>query len=82
VQEQLADIWIHENADLAGMRKAEVEAVKAFASRQSDDARPAFGRVLVRQKRHSIEAGTTNSSEYLQSQTGNRRFWLSIGAQI
>jgi hypothetical protein len=29
VQEQLAEIWIHENADLAGMKKAEVETVKA-----------------------------------------------------
>lgn len=75
VQEQLAAIWIHENADLAGMRKAEVEMVKAFASRQSDDARPAYGHFLKRQPRHSIEVGTTNSDEYLQSQTGNRRFW-------
>ena len=75
VQEQLADVWVHENADLAGMRKAEVEMVKAFASRQSDDARPAYGHFLKKQKRHSIEVGTTNSDEYLQSQTGNRRFW-------
>ena len=29
----------------------------------------------MKQPRHSIEVGTTNSSEYLQSQTGNRRFW-------
>ena len=75
VQEQLSEVWIHENADLAGMRKAEVESVKAFASRQSDDARPAYGHFLVKQKRHSIEVATTNSDEYLQSQTGNRRFW-------
>ena len=75
VQEQLSEVWIHENADLAGMRKAEVEAVKAFASRQSDDARPAYGHFLKKQKRHLIEVGTTNSDEYLQSQTGNRRFW-------
>ena len=75
VQEQLAEIWIHENADLAGMRKAEVETIKSFASRQSDDARPAYGHFLKKQKRHSIEVGTTNSDEYLQSQTGNRRFW-------
>ena len=33
VQEQLATVWIHENAELAGMKKAEVETVKAFASR-------------------------------------------------
>jgi len=75
VQEQLADVWIHESADLAGMRKADVETVKAYASRQEDRARPAFGHFLRRQPRHSIEVGTTNSKEYLQSQTGNRRFW-------
>jgi predicted P-loop ATPase len=75
VQEQLAAVWIHENADLAGMKKAEVETVKAYASRQVDRARPAYGRFLKQQPRHSIEVGTTNGDEYLQSQTGNRRFW-------
>jgi predicted P-loop ATPase len=75
VQEQLATVWIHENADLAGMRKAEVETVKTFASRTVDRARPAYGHFQKNQPRHSIETGTTNSDEYLQSQTGNRRFW-------
>ena len=75
VVEQLAGIWIHENAELAGMKKAEVEAVKAYASRAVDRARPAYGHFLVEQPRHSIEIGTTNSDRYLQSQTGNRRFW-------
>jgi predicted P-loop ATPase len=75
VQEQLATVWIHENADLAGMRKAEVESVKSFASRRVDIARPAYGHLPKKQKRHSIEVGTTNAPRYLQSQTGNRRFW-------
>jgi predicted P-loop ATPase len=75
VQEQLAEIWLHENADLAGMKKAEVETVKAFASRTTDIARAAFAHYVVKQPRHSIEVGSTNSEEYLQSQTGNRRFW-------
>ena len=52
VQEQLSGVWIHENADLAGMRKAEVEHVKAFASRQFDRARPAYGHYVVNQPRH------------------------------
>jgi len=83
VQEQLAGVWIHENAELAGMRKAEVETVKAFASRQVDRARPAYGHFLVEQARHSIEVGTTNGIEYLQSQTGNRRFWpIKVEAPI
>jgi predicted P-loop ATPase len=75
VQEQLAEIWIHENAELAGMKKAEVEMVKAHASRQTDIARRAYDRFITKQKRHSIEVATTNSDQYLQSQTGNRRFW-------
>ena len=80
VQELLTGVWMHENADLAGMKRAEVEHVKAFASRQVDRARPAFGRVVENKKRRSIEWGTTNSSEYLQSRDGNRRFWpLTVG---
>jgi predicted P-loop ATPase len=75
VQEQLSEIWIHENADLAGLKKAEIETVKAYASRMIDIARPAYGHFVKKQPRHSIEVGTTNSAEYLQSQTGNRRFW-------
>ena len=75
VQEQLDGVWMHENADLAGMRRADVEHVKAFASRQFDRARPAYGRVREDRPRRSIEWGTTNNQEYLLSQTGNRRFW-------
>jgi predicted P-loop ATPase len=78
VQEQLSGIWVHENADLAGMKKTDVESVKAYASRSIDRARPAYGRFLKKQPRHSIEVGTTNDSEYLQSQTGNRRFWPMV----
>jgi Virulence-associated protein E len=75
IQEHLSEAWIHESADLAGMRKAEVETVKAFASRQVDIARPAYGYFIKKRPRHAINVGTTNSEEYLQSQTGNRRFW-------
>jgi hypothetical protein len=75
VQEQLEGVWMHENADLAGMKRAEVEQVKTFASRQVDRARPAYGRVRENRLRRSIEWGTTNTKEYLLSQTGNRRFW-------
>jgi predicted P-loop ATPase len=75
VQEQLANIWIHENADLTGMKRADIDHVKAFASRTTDIARAAYGHFVKKQKRHSIEVGTTNNRQYLQSQTGNRRFW-------
>jgi len=75
VQEELADVWIHEIADLSGLSRADVEHVKAFASRTNDRARGAYERYLKDQPRQSIEVGTTNSDSYLLSQTGNRRFW-------
>src|SRR5262249_45577714 len=36
---------------------------------------PAYGRIREDRPRRSIEWGTTNTKQYLLSQTGNRRFW-------
>jgi hypothetical protein len=74
-QELLRGVWIYEIADLAGMKRSEVEKVKAFASRTHDRARPAYGRRRVDAPRRGIIIGTTNDDEYLKSETGNRRFW-------
>src|SRR5260370_6816130 len=57
------------------MKKAEREHVKAVARRQNGRAWPAYGHGLEPKPRRSIDWGTTNDEEYLQSQTGNRRFW-------
>ena len=74
-QELVRGVWIFEIADLAGMKRSEVEKVKAFASRTHDRARPAYGRQRIDAPRRCIFIGTTNDDQYLQSQTGNRRFW-------
>jgi predicted P-loop ATPase len=74
-QELLRGKWLFEIADLTGMRKAEVDQVKAFASRTYDRARPSYGRFTVEQPRRCVIFGTTNEDTYLKSQTGNRRFW-------
>lgn len=74
-QELLQGIWHFECADLSGMSKAEVERTKAFASRVTDRARKAYGRVREEQNRQCVIWATTNDQQYLQSQTGNRRFW-------
>jgi predicted P-loop ATPase len=74
-QERLRGKWVYEIADLANMKRAEVEQVKAFASRTHDRARPAYGRAQVDLPRRGIIAATTNETTYLKSQTGNRRFW-------
>src|SRR5262249_51870419 len=74
-QERLRGKWVYEIADLSGIRKAEVEQVKAFASRTHDRARPAYGRSLVELPRRCVIFATTNEDTYLKSETGNRRFW-------
>ncbi len=74
-QEALTGVWLHEIAELAGMRRAEIERVKQFASRTEDRARPAYGRLRVDRPRTAVMIATTNEKTYLQSDTGNRRFW-------
>lgn len=81
-QELLEGVWLYEISELSGMNKAEVEHVKAFASRDEDRARPAYGRFRVNVKRRTIFFASTNRSDYLISDTGNRRFWPVLTGHI
>ena len=75
--EKLQGFWIMEIAELVGMRKAEIESVKAFMTRVDDQYRASFGRVVESHRRQSIIVGTTNAeSGFLRDTTGNRRFWV------
>ena len=74
-QEAMQGVWLYELSDLQGFAKAEIESVKAFASRTTDRARPAYGRMRTDRPRRCVFFATTNSETYLKSQTGNRRFW-------
>lgn len=74
-QDALNGVWIMEIAELAGMAKAEVEQVKAFISAVKDRYRPAYGRNSVERFRQCVFFATTNKTDFLRDQTGNRRFW-------
>lgn len=74
--EKLQGFWILEIGELAGMKKADIDKVKAFISRQDDKYRASFGRRVTPHPRQCIFIGTTNSENgYLRDITGNRRFW-------
>jgi hypothetical protein len=75
VIESLRGRWIVEAAELSGMKRADIEHLKAFLSRQNDRARLAYGRLTSEVARQCVFIGTTNSSEYLRDTSGNRRFW-------
>ena len=66
--------WGVELAELDFKRKTEVETIKAFISRISENYRPAFGREEIEIARTCVFIGTTNSDNYLSDETGNRRF--------
>jgi hypothetical protein len=72
-QEKLAGVWLYEIAELTNIRKTEVEHIKAFASRTSDRARPAYGRARKDQPRRCVLFATTNNDQYLKE--ADRRFW-------
>lgn len=73
--EQTSGVWLIEVSELEGMGRADVNKVKAFASRSTDRYRPAYGRRPKEFPRQCVMAGTCNLSDYLRDETGNRRFW-------
>jgi len=72
--EQIQGAWIIEMAELSGLRKAEVESVKHFISKQEDVFRPAYARTSETFPRQCVFVGTTNKKDFLTDVTGNRRF--------
>ena len=76
--------WIIEVSEMAGLRKAEVESLKAFISRSTDSIRPPFAKTPVDFPRRSIFIGTINPSPlgYLNDETGNRRYWPVVCDKI
>lgn len=73
--EQLRGAWIVEMAELSALRKAEIEAIKQFISKQEDAYRVAYGKQISVFPRQCIFIGTTNDVTFLKDKTGNRRFW-------
>lgn len=73
--EALQGKWLIEMAELSATKKAEVEAIKHFISKQVDSFRVAYGRHNEDFPRQCVFFGTTNNSDFLRDDTGGRRFW-------
>ncbi len=75
--EKIQGFWIIEIPELAGIRKTDVNNVKAFLSRRDDNYRASYGHTTESHPRQCIIVGSTNSESagFLRDVTGNRRFW-------
>lgn len=71
----LQGIWLCEMAELSSIYRSQLEATKAFITRQTDKIRPPYGHRRVDFPRSNVFLGTTNSKDYLSDPTGNRRYW-------
>ena len=75
--EKLQGFWVVEIGELAGMKKADIEKVKAFLSTSDDKYRPSYGKTVESHPRQCIVIATVNGERgYLRDITGNRRFWV------
>lgn len=76
--ELLQGYWIIEMGEMAATKKADLEQIKQFVSKQSDSYRSAYARRTQEHPRQCAFFGTTNDDEFLRDSTGNRRFWPVI----
>lgn len=59
------------------LSRTETKRLKAIITVQNDKFRPPYGRTVIENPRRCVFAMTTNQSEYLKDETGNRR-WLPV----
>jgi len=75
--------WILEWAELESLLRARDQAaVKSFLSGQKDSYRPSYGRHPIVVLRSGIIVGSTNNEQFLNDETGSRRFWPIRVGQI
>lgn len=73
--EKLRGLWIPELGELLALKSAkDTESIKAFVSSTKDRYRDKYGKLTETRPRRCVFAGTTNSMQFLQDKTGNRRF--------
>lgn len=80
--ELLQGVWLVEISELDAFRRTDVARIKQFLSLRADRFRAAYGRHVKEMPRCCVFFGTTNTGDYLQDKTGNRRFWpIDVGVQ-
>ena len=73
-----------EMSELATMRRADVESLKAMLTKCADDVRLSYERDARTYPRTCVFIGTTNETKgsYIADETGARRFWPTVVGDI
>ncbi len=70
-----ASNWFIDLPELAAFKTAEKLTVKSFLTNRTDTYRQPYGRGIVHSARQCVFCGSTNEENYLDDDTGNRRYW-------
>ena len=73
---QIAYGWLYEWAELSGLSRKEIEAVKNFLTSAKDTYRSPYAHYARVHYRHTVFGGTTNNPTPLNDPTGARRFLI------
>ncbi|HAE52349.1 MAG TPA: hypothetical protein DCG30_03750 [Ruminococcus sp.] len=71
---QATSKWISELGEIGSTMKKDMDSVKAFITKSTDEYRTPYGKAPLHYPRITSFVGTVNDTEYLIDQTGNRRF--------
>ncbi len=73
---QAVSHWLVELGELDGtFKKSDVASLKRFITETTDIVRPPYARTADRYQRRTVFFASVNNSEFLQDETGNRRYW-------
>ena len=73
---QSTGVWIAELGELDGTLKKEQNALKAFLTARQDVYRVPYGTAAITRPRRTSFCATVNPQEFLNDETGSRRFWV------
>ena len=73
---QSTGVWIAEMGELDSTLKREQSALKAFLTAARDTYRMPYARAQIRKSRRTSFCATVNPKEFLNDETGSRRFWV------
>lgn len=81
---QFGHAWILEWGEIERiMQRHDAAFTKTLIPSLYDDFRPPFGRTMIRVPRSCLFVGTTNQRQFLNDETGDRRYWcVEIAREI
>ena len=71
---QATSKWISELGEIGSTMRKDMDSVKAFLTKSTDEYRTPYGKASLHYPRMTSFVGTVNDEQFLIDQTGNRRF--------